>query len=295
MLKRNRPTNLQKWKRFAQDGSLLNAIGSRVRSRIHGSAPAFGGKVESTSTHDVVVASYNVHKCVGMDNKFDPKRIAAVIAELDADVVAVQEADQRFGKRHGLLDLNALKRNAGLELVPVARNDEAHGWHGNALLLREGRARRIRRLDLPGAEPRGAIIVDLELPAGPLRIIATHLGLLRRSRGLQVETIIEAFMQSEAMPTLLLGDLNEWRPGHRSSLHGLRPVFGPLPGGLPSFPSRMPILALDRVIGSPGLVTALEVHETPLSKVASDHLPLKAQVRISNALLEAEETRAAVG
>ncbi len=294
MPKRTKSPDLQKWRRFAQDGSLLGAIGNRVRHRIHG-APAFAGKVQSTCDQDVIVASYNVHKCVGIDNKFDPKRIAAVIAELGADVVAVQEADQRFGKRHGLLDLNALKRNAGLELVPVAGSDEGHGWHGNALLLREGQARRIRRLDLPGAEPRGAIIVDLELASGPLRIIATHLGLLRRSRGLQVETIIEAFMQSEAMPTLLLGDLNEWRPGHRSSLHGLRPVFGPLPGGLPSFPSRMPLLALDRVIGSPGLITALEVHETPLSRIASDHLPLKAQIRIANALEHSVEAQAAAG
>src|SRR5690606_31188871 len=101
---------------------------SRVRNRIHGGAPAFDGKVECASVHDIIVASYNVHKGVGIDNKFDPRRIAAVIAELDADVVAVQEADQRFGRRHGLLDLNALKRNAGLELVPVTSNDDGHGW-----------------------------------------------------------------------------------------------------------------------------------------------------------------------
>ena len=85
---------------------------------------------------------------------------------------------------------------------------------------------------------------------------------------------------------LLLGDLNEWRPGRRSSLIDLKPLFGPLPNGISSFPSYFPVVALDRVIGSPGLVTALEVHDTPLAQVASDHLPLKARIDIQAALRE---------
>ena len=88
------------------------------------------------------------------------------------------------------------------------------------------------------------------------------------------------------MPILLLGDLNEWRPGRRSSLHELRPLFGPLTHGHFSFPSYFPVIALDRVIGSPGLVTALEVHNSPLAQVASDHLPLKASDRHSGGASE---------
>ena len=130
------------------------------------------------ATTRLVVASYNIHKCVGTDGRFAPARIAAVIAEMDADVVAIQEADKRFGRRHGLLDLKALEKQTGLSLIPTSEEADGHGWHGNALLLRKGKVRDMRRLALPGAEPRGALVVDLDLPAGPLRLVAAHLGLL---------------------------------------------------------------------------------------------------------------------
>lgn len=234
---------------------------------------------------EIVVASYNIHKCVGTDGRFDPGRIARVIAELDADVVAIQEADERFGRRRGLLDLKALN-DTGLHLVPASVAADGHGWHGNALLIKSGEVRKIRRLALPGAEPRGALVADLDLPGGPLRIVAAHLGLLRRSRRWQIRAILEAIEEGQPVPTLVVGDLNEWKPGKRSSLHGFHPMFGPLPDALHSFPSYFPVVALDRVIGSPSLVTALEVHDSPLAAVASDHLPLKARINIQAALQE---------
>ena len=144
----------------------------------------------------------------------------------------------------------------------------------------------MRRLALPGAEPRGALLVDLDLPAGPLRMVAAHLGLLRRSRRWQIRSILNAIEDGPPAPVLLMGDFNEWRPGSRSSLLALRPVFGPLSHEHFSFPSYFPVIALDRVIGSPGLVTKLEVHKSPLARVASDHLPLKARIDIPAALGE---------
>nr|WP_282572152.1 endonuclease/exonuclease/phosphatase family protein [Roseomonas acroporae] len=227
-----------------------------------------------------MVASYNVHKCVGVDGRFDPARVAAVIGELGADVVALQEADRRFGRRVGLLDPQVLERASGLSLLPVSPLPDGHGWHGNALLVRPGTTLlRIERIRLPAGEPRGAVVADLRLPAGRLRVVAAHLGLLRRSRERQAAALVAAMAEGERMPTLLLGDLNEWRPGRRSSLRGLEPLFGPLRGGPPSFPSRLPIFALDRILGSPyGLVRALAVHRSPLATVASDHLPLKAWI-----------------
>lgn len=238
------------------------------------------------SGREITVASYNIHKCVGTDGRFDPARIAAVIAELDADVVAIQEADERFGRRRGLLDLAALENMTGLTLVPTSQKPDGHGWHGNALLLKTGAVRSMRRLALPGAEPRGALLVDLDLPAGPLRMVAAHLGLLRRSRRWQVRSILHAIEEGPEAPVLLMGDFNEWRPGRKSSLLALRPVFGPLSHEHFSFPSYFPVIALDRVIGSPGLVTKLEVHNSALARVASDHLPLKARIDIPAALDE---------
>src|SRR5690606_16356972 len=119
--------------------------------------------------------------------------------------------------------------------------------HGNVVLYRQGNVMSIHQVDLPGLEPRGALVVDLDLPAGPLRIVAAHLGLLRRSRALQVSTLLAIAEPRDDRPVLLMGDFNEWRLGRRSALQGLAPAFGPLHAPIPSFPARFPILALDRV------------------------------------------------
>lgn len=231
---------------------------------------------------DALIASYNIHKGVGLDRRFDPYRTISVIKEIGADVIALQEADQRFGDRSGLLDLAALKRECGLAPVPMTVPQGGHGWHGNVILLRAGTVSAARQLTLPGVEPRGALVVDLMLPAGPLRIIAAHLGLLRRSRAKQVKALLSAASFDDGTPTVLVGDLNEWRLGKRSSLQGLAPVFGPLQAAIPSFPSRFPVWALDRVLGNPhSVISSVELHETPLARIASDHLPIKAVVSLS--------------
>ncbi len=237
---------------------------------------------------DAVVASYNIHKCVGADGKFRPDRIAAVIAELGADLVALQEADRRFGRRVGLLDRAVLEREAGLVPLPVSDLPDGLGWHGNAILVRTGSAIRLGRLSLPGAEPRGAVIADLQLRAGRIRVAAVHLGLLRRCRARQVAAILEAIAEGEPMPTLLLGDLNEWRP-RAEPLRRLEALFGPASFGPASFPARLPVLALDRILGWPrGVVRHVEVHDSPLARIASDHLPLRAGIdlRVGAKLLE---------
>lgn len=231
---------------------------------------------------DALIASYNIHKGVGLDRRFDPYRTISVIKEIGADVIALQEADQRFGDRAGLLDLAALKRECGLLPVPMEIQQGGHGWHGNVILYRNGTVAGARQITLPGVEPRGALVVDLMLATGRLRIIAAHLGLLRRSRAQQVKALLSAASFDDGTPTVLVGDLNEWRLGKRSSLQGLAPVFGPLHAAIPSFPSRFPVWALDRVLGNPhSLISSVELHETSLARIASDHLPIKAVISLS--------------
>lgn len=250
--------------------------------------PPRAAAVERGSS-DLRVASWNMHKCVGVDGRFDPARSAAVIGEFGADIVALQEVDKRFGRRTGLLDLAAVEHASGLVPLRVSADPDGHGWHGNALLVRPGTTARFRRLHLPGAEPRGAVVAELDLPSGPLRVVAAHLGLLRRHRKRQAATILDALTEGEVMPTLLLGDLNEWQPGARSSLRALEPVFT-VPDVAPaSFPARLPMLALDRILGWPqGLVTDVTVHESPRARIASDHLPLTAWVRLGEAMQETQ-------
>ncbi|MBB3310094.1 endonuclease/exonuclease/phosphatase family metal-dependent hydrolase [Rhizobium sp. BK196] len=227
-----------------------------------------------------LIASYNVHKCVGTDRRFDPERTSRVIHEIDADVIALQEADTRFGERTGILDLPRLERETGLVPVPISGAVKAHGWHGNVVLVRKGLVHDVHQVKLPGLEPRGALVAEIELEAGgKLRIIAAHFGLLRHSRAQQAKTLVDLISDRHEMPTILLGDLNEWRLGDRSSLNTFQMAFGPLPPAVPSFPAGLPVLALDRIIANrKGIISSVEVHDTPLARMASDHLPIKAVV-----------------
>lgn len=267
-------------------------ISVRSNGAADAAAHGAGQAAQSVKHSEIVVASYNVHKCVGIDRRFDPGRIREVITEIDADVIALQEADQRFGDRAGLLDLHALERETGLVPVQLGGRSKSHGWHGNVVLFRKGKVEAARQLVLPGAEPRGAVIVDLDLEAGPMRLIAAHFGLLKHSRKLQAGTLLSAAELHSDKPTVLVGDLNEWRLGKNSSLRGLTPAFGPAHALVPSFPSRFPVLALDRVmVRPPSLLADIEAHDTELARVASDHLPIKAIIRLNSRRTDGDDSR----
>ncbi|MFS8046560.1 endonuclease/exonuclease/phosphatase family protein [Rhizobium sp. BR 314] len=269
--------------------SILESLKNRKKS-----LPRPAGQPERPQ--GTLIASYNVHKCVGADRRFDPERISRVIHEIDADVIGLQEADTRFGERTGLLDLRRLERESGLTPVPIAGTRKAHGWHGNVVLFRQGTVRDVHQIKLPGLEPRGALIAEIELArGGSIRIIAAHLGLLHRSRAQQTRLIVDLMTDGREMPTILLGDLNEWRLGDRSSLNTFQNAFGPLPPAVPSFPSTLPLLALDRIMANRrGMISAVEVHDTPLARVASDHLPIKAVVSLEPPDTETEVRSQAV-
>ncbi|KAA6206250.1 MAG: EEP domain-containing protein [Candidatus Tokpelaia sp.] len=255
----------------AQNGATAAEAGISASAQTQQTQPLSG---------EIILASYNIHKCVGTDKIFNPQRIVEVIAGLKADILALQEVDKRFGTRHGLLDLAELERETGLRPVPIhSIAPQGQGWHGNALFFREGNICSIEQIALPGVEPRGALIVDFYFKAGPLRIIAAHFGLLRRSRTLQAEAVLTFLKAKQNMPTVLLGDLNEWRIGKNSSLNRLRDYFVEKTATSPSFPSRFPLLALDRVFAAPhNLVRSLTVCDTPLARRASDHLPIQALI-----------------
>lgn len=228
------------------------------------------------------VASYNIHKCRGTDGAVRPERIIEVLGEIDADLVALQEVDRRFGLKSRLLDPEAIERATGMHLLVQSDIPETLGWHGNALLVRgKPRSYRRSRLKLPGFEPRGAIVAELDLGEGEFRVIAAHLGLFRRSRIDQAGAILAAFNELPPLQTILLGDLNEWRQRRGSALRVLEGTFDP-GASVRSFPSQRPILALDRIFGWPGgLVSDVAVHDSALARKASDHLPLTATVSVA--------------
>lgn len=234
-----------------------------------------------TTAAELSVASYNIHKGVGTDRRRDLARTAAVIAEIGADILALQEADTRFGTRRGLLDLCSIRRDLGLISVPLDGLGRAHGWHGNLLLVRNALVKECHQLILPGLEPRGAMVTDLVIAGQPLRIVNAHLGLLPGSRAAQARALIAKLDQLEGRPTLLMGDLNEWRDGG-AALQTLSKHFQ-IAKPRPSFPSRYPLFSLDRMMMSRhGDLLDVAVHNSPLSRQASDHLPIKARLRLDH-------------
>jgi endonuclease/exonuclease/phosphatase family metal-dependent hydrolase len=240
-----------------------------------------------SNASQLTIASYNIHKCVGNDGVFDPLRIKNVILQLDADIVVLQEADARFGEREGLLDLDYLHVMGGYRSIfSPDRDSRSHGWHGNVVLYRSGVVKHVHQLRLPGLEPRGALIVDFGIGESSLRLLAVHLGLLRRSRKKQVEAIIEAADPHPLRHVIVIGDMNEWRLERRSALELFKSHFEEISARLPSYPSRYPVLPLDRLFVSRGLrVESLSVVDTPLTRLASDHLPVNAKISIEGSVV----------
>jgi endonuclease/exonuclease/phosphatase family metal-dependent hydrolase len=196
--------------------------------------------------------------------------------------VALQEADLRFGDRAGVLDLDAIAARTGLRPIEVMSPGRAHGWHGNLILTRGGELEALRQIALPGLEPRGALVADLRWQGLALRIVATHLGLLRASRLAQARALNDVLSDGEPRSTVMMGDLNEWRMGNRCSLRPLPLVMARGEEGLVrSFPARLPLLPLDRILTTPEAeVLDLVPHDTPLARRASDHLPVRARIRL---------------
>jgi endonuclease/exonuclease/phosphatase family metal-dependent hydrolase len=236
---------------------------------------------------DLVVASYNIHRCLGTDGVKAPERIAAVLRAIDADVIALQEVDSALPE-HGVDQLAYLAGALGYEAIAGPTLITHTGRYGNALLTRVP-VRGVRRLDLsvPGREPRNALDVDLDLgpQSGLLRVVATHFG-LRRTERLRQATEVARRVAGAAGPQVFLGDVNEWLPGV-GALELLRKAFDHPADGAATYPSRFPLLRLDQIFVRPSTaVLDVAVHTTALSRVASDHLPVRARlcgVRLTSA------------
>jgi endonuclease/exonuclease/phosphatase family metal-dependent hydrolase len=222
------------------------------------------------------VATYNVHGCVGRDAHFDPMRTLAVLRELDADVIALQELSWDPADATHLL--SRLGESLGYEAIAGATLMRADGHYGNAVLTRLP-VREVGRIDLsvPGSEPRGALDLRVDAGRARARIVATHLGLRPGERRTQMRRVLALIGDRSALPLVLMGDLNEWFLWGRP-LRWLRRHFGH--GPQPStFPARCPVFALDRIWVEPlDRLRELRVHASPLARRASDHLPLRAEL-----------------
>jgi endonuclease/exonuclease/phosphatase family metal-dependent hydrolase len=251
-----------------------------------------------TSEPIITVASYNMRKAIGLDRRRDPHRVLEVLREIDADIIALQEADKRFGGRgsavpHELIDSHGMYKPVHLGVRHRRVFDKARkhtdrllkvntrniGWHGNAILVkRHVGVIDCAALELPMLEPRGAVMAELLIGDTALRVIGMHLDLSGLWRRRQMRAIVQAIAaRPQKMPTVLMGDTNEWREA-AGCLSELEPDFHVAPTG-PSFHARHPVAALDRIVVHKDLtIESAGVHMSPAARRASDHLPIWARL-----------------
>ena len=236
----------------------------------------------------LTITSWNIHRGRGEDGVIDPARTLDVLCHEvlgpPPDILMLQEADEERPPHGGILDLDLLEERTRLRSVHDAPDTrwgrDSHGFLGVILFAAPGvEVERVGILDLPGHCHRGAVIADIRKAGQPFRIVGTHLSLTQILRIVQMRTLGQYLFRREPRPTVLGGDLNEWRPWGGLALSravlGSRFV-GPAPA---TFPVRYPILPLDRILGAGGArVAAVRVLDGPGIRMASDHRPIHAVI-----------------
>jgi len=266
----------------------LNELG-RAGKRVRGMPPR-----APAASRTLRVMTYNVHSCVGMDGKLDPERIARVIARARPDVVALQELDvgrERTGSKDQA-ELIAHYLEMEFHFHPALHLEEER--YGDAILthlpMRVVKADALPGLEgRPRLEPRGALWVAVEVEGQEVQIVNTHLGLLRRERLAQIDALLGEDWLGDARcrpPVIFCGDLNalpsspvcrrleEHFEDAQLLARGHRPRS--------TYASRAPGFRIDHVYVTPGTeVRAIEVPGSELARVASDHLPLVAELKLT--------------
>ncbi len=235
------------------------------------------------------ILSYNVHSCVGTDRKLDPARVADVIAALEPDVIGLQEVDVGRSRTGGIDQAQVLASLLRMDyhFHPALTLEEER--YGDAILTTLP-ARMVKADVLPShGEQRGALCIEVNVGEHVVQVVNTHLGLRSRDRRVQINALLGsdwlAHPEWQAKPRILIGDLNStpltrtykrvasaYRDAHAAAHQSPKATF----------PSRFPLLRLDHVFLSEQ-VRAVEarVVSTPLSRLASDHLPLLVTVEIA--------------
>lgn len=230
----------------------------------------------------ITVASYNMRKAIGTDRRRRPERTLAVLNEINADVIALQECDRRLGTRASVISEHMLEEHSDWKSVPIALRAASMGWHGNALLVRKDAVIvDCEPIHLPSLEPRGAVMADIRVNGTMLRVVGMHLdlsGLWRRRQAAAIMAHVDA--SRVAYPTVLMGDLNEWSR-QSGCLRDFARRYTSADTG-PSFHARRPVARLDRILcSSAWTITASGVHDSAAARTASDHLPIWARLDLA--------------
>ena len=227
--------------------------------------------------------TYNIHKGVGgSDRRYNLDRVADVIASEGPDLVCLQEVDRncKRSRFHDQPSLLAERIGAAAHLYQL-NVPHREGGYGNLVLARwPFRSQHQVSLCHRRRKPRGAQLVVVETPEGPLHVVNWHLGLAERERRWQAAHLLEHpfFRHSAHLPTLIAGDYNDWRNTlvkHAFARHHFRQATAPCKR-YRSFPAFLAMAALDKVFyrGDGLHVRHVRTVRTRLARLASDHLPL---------------------
>ena len=233
------------------------------------------------------ILSYNVHRCVGGDRVLDVGRIAEVVAAQAPDIVALQEIDVGRARTGGVDQAHQLAQRLGMAFHFNASLRIEQEQYGDAVLTALPE-RLVKAGPLPGhprlarLEPRGALWVAVMIGGVELQVINTHLGLVPREQWRQAEALIGPDWLGGAPTTttaILIGDFNATprTRAYRTLAGRLAEArrAAPRPARTPTFPSTLPVLAIDHAfVGSGIVIDAVRTPLDPISRVASDHLPL---------------------
>ena len=238
--------------------------------------------------------TYNVHRCVGVDRRLEPGRIADVIAEHAPDIVCLQELDVGRARTGGVDQAEVVARRLAMSFHFHAAMKVETEEYGDAILTPHPE-RLVRAAALPvvteamGNEPRGALWAAIDLPGGTVNVINTHLGLIPREQRLQAAALVGKDWLGHpdcTGHTILTGDFNATsitRPYQTLARRlddaqrrlGLRPT-------VKTFPSAFPAIRIDHCFVSPGVrITGVSAPFSPLARMASDHLPLIVDFELS--------------
>ena len=238
--------------------------------------------------------SYNIHKGIGgRDRRYRLERIIDVIEQENPDLICLQEVDRnvRRSKFHNQPQLLAEYFQSAEHLYQLNVHLKSGGY-GNLILSRwPFLSKHQISLRYNSKKPRGAQLVVVDSPEGPLHLVNWHLGLAEGERRWQVRHLLEhrLFQESSHLPTVIMGDSNDWRNQLERVIfqaHRFQEATHP-PSRFRSFPAYLAMGSLDKLFyRGEMLIRHIRVIRTALAKVASDHLPLVADLHLKTELLE---------
>ena len=237
------------------------------------------------------IATYNIHKSVGWDRRVRPERIAQVLSEIDADIVALQEVACIEGKGRERNQARYLAEELGYYAEMGQTRRYRGGTSGNLVLSRFP-FEHVQNYNISTRihERRGCLRTDIQLSQGKLlHLFNVHLGPLFFERRRQARNIFARQIVNHESLTgakIVLGDFNEWTRGLASRLFGsyfqCAGTRSTLSGDR-SYPGPLPFLNLDHIYFDRSLkLEDLTVHRSRTALAASDHLPLVAEFSVKN-------------